>query len=150
MAEEKKEKSSGSVGIMESRDPYEVIIFLVLIMGFIGFLIERFFSFRSSDLTILEAAKAYFLGILPFVIVISSTVSILFLIGIIRSVRQLTKLHHELQLKFHSVHHAGSSHAISEERVNERWKKVQKFIMSDNTSDWKLAIIEAEIGRCDA
>jgi len=138
MAEEKKEKSGGD-------DPYVVIIFLVLLLGLAGYLIERFLNFRHSDLSFLEWAKAYFLGIRPFIIVISATVSLLFLIGIIRSIKQLTKLHHEMQLKFHSVHHAGSSHAIPEERINKRWEKVEKLITSQNMSDWKVAILEADV-----
>jgi len=145
MAEEKKEKSGG-VGILDTKDPYEVIVVLFLVFGFLGYLIERFLNFRHSDLSFLQWAKSYFIGILPFVIVMSVTISALFIIGIIRSTRQLKKLHHELQLKFHSVPvgHTGG-HVIAEERINKRWEKVQKFIMSPNMSDWKLAILEADV-----
>ncbi|MEK7552295.1 MAG: hypothetical protein AAB534_02670 [Patescibacteria group bacterium] len=145
MAEEKKEKSGG-VGIMDTNDPYEVIVILLLALGLLGYLIERFLNFRHSDLSFLEWVKSYFIGILPFVIVISVTVSILFLIGIIRSNRQLKRLHHALQLKFHSTPAGhGASHEVPAERINQRWEKVQKFIMSPNMSDWKLAILEADV-----
>jgi len=140
MAEEKKEKSGGG-----GSDAIEIVGILFLVLTVLGYIIERFLSFRHSNLSFLEWGKAYFLGIRPFIIVISTTVSILLLIGIIRSVMQLKKLHHELQLKFHSGGSAHGGHAVAEGRINKRWEKVQTFIMSSNINDWKLAILEADV-----
>lgn len=139
----KPQASTSSAGnILESNDPFEVIAFLLFFLVLGGFLFNKISDFLSSDQSFLEAARSYSLRILP----VSLVISFIFIIGIAYSLKQLTRLNNELKLKFNSsASHLPESGMASEALVNKRWQKVLSYLESTSMSDWKLAIMEADI-----
>ena len=141
----KKERRSSPTpagGILESTDPFEVIIFLLLGLVILGYLVNKISDFTQTDEPFLEAARLYILRILPISIIISA----IFITGIVYSIRQFSRLNRELKLKFHSSKsQMPASGLAAEERVNKRWQKILDYVESENMSDWKVAILEADI-----
>jgi len=139
---DKKPTSTPAVGILESTNPFEVIMFLLFGLVLLGFIVHKISDFTQADRPFLEALRSYVLRILP----VSVLISAIFIIGITYSIRQLTRLNKELKLKFHSSKSQVPAFGLaSESIVNKRWQKVLKYMESSNMSDWKLAILEADI-----
>lgn len=99
------------------------------------------FAFITSDSFIAVAKTGlFFLGMFFLTIICYSIVRIFE----IRK-KEHTHLHHEIHEYAHNKHEqekrlkeqAGGS-------KNERWSKVLSFLFSQHSSDWKLAIIEAD------
>jgi hypothetical protein len=51
---------------------------------------------------------------------------------------------HELNHRFAHAHQEGEEHAHATGGVGETWKKIDGYIRSENPSDWKVAILEAD------
>jgi len=69
------------------------------------------------------------------------------LIGIVYSFKKLQQITNE-ELKVYGPP-IGKLPDVDESKLippkNERWEKVQKYINSNNSSDWRLAVIEADV-----
>lgn len=73
-------------------------------------------------------------------VVISSIVSLLFLIGIVYSYLRLREIR-IAEAKFYGEPIVVES---VEEKRNTRWEHIQVLILSENSNDWRQAIIEAD------
>jgi len=99
--------------------------------------------FKHFDFIALLNALIHFIeAIRPFAIVFT-----LFLIGvIIYSHVHLNRIKKEEEAKFHGLRVKDVAHEPGNDPVlNEKWQKVQAHINSANPSDWRLAILEADI-----
>ncbi len=70
---------------------------------------------------------------------ISAMISLLFLVGVIYAFNKLAKLNKKQLAEYAKV--------IVEETPQERlikWEKIQRYVKSENPSDWKVAILEAD------
>ena len=117
---EGKTEHSAPTGILETTDPFEVIGILVFIIVVGGYLIGKFVNFWQSDEPFWTAVYNYYIHLLSYLLPISILVSGLFLIGLVYSVRQLTRLNKQLKLKFHSSKghgHGGHGHGGHDERM---------------------------------
>jgi len=74
--------------------------------------------------------------------IISYVVSLLFVIGIVYSVIQIRKIR---ILEAESIGAPKSAPTSVEERKNEKWQNIVDLSSSLNPSDWRLAILEADI-----
>jgi len=160
---EGKTEHSAPTGILETTDPFEVIGILVFIIVVGGYLIGKFVNFWQSDEPFWTAVYNYYIHLLSYLLPISILVSGLFLIGLVYSVRQLTRLNKQLKLKFHSskghghgghghgghdeheTSSGGHKHTALENEMEKKWAKVLSYLESNNMSDWKMAIFEADI-----
>ncbi|MFZ2049076.1 MAG: hypothetical protein WAV25_02170 [Minisyncoccia bacterium] len=89
-------------------------------------------------------AAYFWTHMMPIIGIIGVFVVILCTIGIIYNIRKLNKIIEEEKLLYgHNEDIFGLG--VDETFVNEKWEKVQKNINSLNQSDWKLAIIEADV-----
>jgi hypothetical protein len=113
-------------------EPFLTLLIIAIVLGFV-----------SSILAlgpIRDTLYRIVLSALPFLIIASAVISGLLILGIIHSVVRLTKINRDLKASVHTevpVHPA--------EVRNEKWDRVIDHIESDNPSDWRLAILEADI-----
>ena len=122
--------------------------------GFTEFL-NLFLLFITGKATMTEIARITTLsGLRTFIysfLIFSfmSSVVLLWLIGI--TARKLARVHRNMFDPLHEPHAAAdvelvpSGDAPVVEEINPKWRKVLEHIASENPSDWKLAILEADI-----
>jgi hypothetical protein len=88
-------------------------------------------------------------GILSAIVTVAFPVSLFFIIGIVYCVEQIKFIRKKEEEKY-GVHvvpayetgvKANKGNAV----LAERWATVQKHILSDNSNDWRQAILEADI-----
>lgn len=105
-----------------------------------GFL-QNLFSFSVSNQTISIAKTALFFFATFFLIIICYTIVRLFEIR----AKERKHLHHEI---YEYAHNKAEQEKRLREEVggskNERWSKTLNYLFSQHSSDWKLAIIEAD------
>lgn len=99
--------------------------------------------FKNFDFIALLNSLIYFIRtIRPFAIVITL---ILVYISVYAYIR-LKQIEKEEEKKFHSLRVKEAVHEQGNDPVlNQKWQKVQAHINSTNPSDWRLAILEADI-----
>lgn len=120
-----------------------VSIFIVLlwttILNYI--LLSRFGSYAN----IWQLIVAWFFKYLwPIILVLSAIISILAVCGIIYNYKKLLKINLEEQ-KIYNPKIVGVSAEEPVILTNPKWERVQKHLESDNSSEWRLAIIEADV-----
>lgn len=136
-------KESPKDQIVEYGFPILVMIFIVIVWSMIlnYFFVRQFGPYA----TIWNSIVAWFLHyIWPIVIALSIIASILAIIGIVRSYVGLKKINEEERQIYGPTPEA----LKAEEPVtnkNERWDNALAHLNSANASDWRLAIIEADI-----
>jgi len=87
-----------------------------------------------------------FRGFLNFIIVLSIPVSLFFLIGIIYSVEQLKHIRKKEDERYDvKVEPAYETNAKGSAILADRWEKVLTYVSSENPSDWRQAILDADI-----
>ncbi len=96
-----------------------------------------------------ESVVAFIFYLLDVLKPFSTLLSLLFLTGIIYCVIRTGAIFHEAE-EAHGGHghksHSGESHAHSSSTTtNKRWDKIEEHIGSENSSDWRLAILECDI-----
>ncbi len=96
-------------------------------------IIEKFQSFWASLI-------AWYKRIEPYLRIISWAVSAVFVYGIAYSVTQRNRL-----FKLEEDRVNPKTTEVSDIYANHKWERVLKHIESHNESDWKLAILEADI-----
>lgn len=144
MAEEKK--------VTVTKDPVAVAIEV----GVVGLLvlaivdaIRRFFEslFARVELTFFGHVQGVFIDILPLLKVLSIIFSVIFIISLAHFTRKTNMIRAEEHKELYPV--KGISNGIIDSRpehnLNEKWEQVLKLLESDSASDWKLAILEADI-----
>jgi hypothetical protein len=112
--------------------------------------VEYFFlrivdAFKNFDIiAILNGLIHWVTVVRPYAIVIM----ILLVYVIFYSVIKLKKIEKDEETKFHYQrleHQASTISADQDAELNQKWVNVQTHINSDNPSDWRLAILEADI-----
>ncbi|MDO8729319.1 MAG: hypothetical protein Q7K26_05560 [bacterium] len=97
--------------------------------------------------SIWEKILDYFLErIWPIWKLVAVFVSTLALVGIVHNARKLR----EINIEENKIYNPSSTTSMSDnnkttELKNKKWEKVMKYANSDNASDWRLAIIEADV-----
>lgn len=129
----------------ESNDPFGVLAILFLVAFLVAYLTERIVAFSKSELPFHEAAYNYLSRAMLYLSPISLILSAVFIFGIVYSLRKLGKVRKELNLKYHSGKESISEFTKSDKFINKKWNKVLEYLESQNMSDWKLAILEADI-----
>ena len=139
-------KSAPKVASKPTPKPLETVLTIIVIAAIIGTVTERLREmFANVPAEAIQGSLyAYFINSLyPILKAISFILSVLALWGIAWSVTKLTKLN-------------GTQNAIfapkiipngkaTEPHRNRRWEKVLQHINSQNSNDWKFAILEADI-----
>ena len=120
---------------------------LILLAAIIAALLSYLESFGLSTLGILWASIMDFLRrIWSFWKLLAVILSILAIAGIIHNSRKLKAINLEEQKIYGTVPEITD---YDEEEIiepkNEKWEKVLKYTNSGNASDWRLAIIEADV-----
>jgi hypothetical protein len=124
---------------------------------FVLFLLQRGFHFvqrvienrgyvTESDQinSVLNSLYYFFISSTLFFVIISNVISVLFLMGIIYSVIRYSEIYKEQKSRLYpQVQPAGGP--VTARYVNENWERIQSHINSPNPSDWRLAILEADI-----
>ena len=144
MADKKPEKKGDKKAPPAAR-PIEIIVAEIviiggLLLGFI-FLISSWIDFDAPN----GGVRAFFIGLLSSVQVLSTFVSLLFIMGIIYAKFKMGQVDRSSKLR-------AKVKAVEEKKVikqqnaeNKKWKKVLEHVGSENSSDWRLAILEADI-----
>ena len=101
-------------------------------------LIYRWFTNRSVP----EELAQYFGSFIFWARLIGSILSIGFLVGAAILLYRLYKIRTAQIQDLEALHQKTA--AVAEEPKNERWQKVLKYFESENSAEWKLAIIEAD------
>jgi len=156
MAEEKKTtkltKPTKPTGGNSDEKAFEQITFLLAGLILLGAVATALLNYiESLGLGALEGiwdrtVDYFLLNIWPTWKLIAAVASTLALVGIINNSRRLRAINIEEQ----KIYDSTSETVVSDEgRVikpkNEKWEKVIKYANSSNASDWRLAIIEADV-----
>jgi len=133
---------------------FEVLIVAAIVYGVFRLVeaivsyIEHFFQAAGSSIgTAVAGPFAIFVVLLPFIKALALIFSVLLFIGIIHFSRKITKIHKELGDPLYQarvVSSEGSAHN-GEHIVNPKWQRIQEHINSSHPSDWRFAILEADI-----
>lgn len=149
MAEEKKstKPAKPSGGSSDSRTA-EQITFLLAGLLLLGAIASALLAYLGSlDLGAPNSFWEYFLEhIWPIWKIIAAILSALALAGIVYSSWKLRAINLAEQNIYGP---SPETSVLGEERLvepkNERWEKIMGYVNSDNASDWRLAIIEADV-----
>ncbi len=134
MAEEKKYKL---------KDPLVLILYALLLSRIINNLVDRLQNaFAGSG--------GYFShGIWPFIFALlkftSTLLSLFFATGLVYSTIRLTQLRTAERRRVHEAEQALLPTTASGKPRNLKWERVLQHIESENPTDWRLAILEADI-----
>lgn len=152
MPDEDKKKEGGGRP-QNQRDPLVYTIAAVVILLLIAGAIERLISFLT-DAGAIEWFEVEVLGLyvdlLPLLQVFSIIFSAVLVVGIISLNRKIIAIRDEerkiLWPKDEPVSFLDSvMEDDAPDSTNPRWKKVLEYMESENQSDWKQAILEADI-----
>lgn len=142
-------KSSG--GELFHKDHYKEVFWLIAALIVISLIVNRLiYLFSSTDWFILgwwHALVAYLVWFWPYWKIIAV---ILTFAAIIWGTYSYLKLQ-EVEAEEEKIYGKSTDEAFAEEegqpveKENEKWKRVYEHTMSNNSSDWRLAIIEADV-----
>lgn len=124
-----------------------LIVFFIYLIWLVFERIQQYMlvSNIGSFSEVWSAFVRYFVAhILPVVKVMEAVVITFCIYGIFHNIINLNKIVSEEKL-IYGLKDGITSLGTEEPLVNERWEKVQRYINSINASDWKLAIIEADM-----
>ena len=151
MAEEKKPTKAVS-GDGDNKKAFEQIIFLLAGIALVGVIIITLRNYIESlglgtASSLWERVLGYFFQhIWPVWKLIAAIVSALAFVGIIHNVRKLQAINIEERKIYNPL---PQSFVLDGNKVtelkNEKWEKIIKYANSGNASDWRLAIIEADV-----
>lgn len=135
----------------KQKDQFVEVMFPILVMAFIVILWSMILNYLfvrkfGSYVGLFQAIAAWFLHyIWPIIIVLSVLVTILAIIGIAYSYGKLVKLNQEEEKTYGppAEEEAKADDVVSNK--NERWEHAVAHLNSANASDWRLAIIEADV-----
>jgi hypothetical protein len=155
MAEEKKPAGAGN---KTNSDYAGQAVFLVVGLFFLAALAPRFLNYLKgfeylTYSSILAQAAAYFREhIWPVWKQIAVGLSVLALAGIIYNSRKRQEIEAEEQKIYGATKDISTETSPTKEesgnkeaQPNEKWQKILDYANSDNVSDWRLSIIEADV-----
>lgn len=150
MAEEKKPiKTGGGSG---DKKMLEQVIFLLIGLFLLAAILVGLLNYienlgLGSVNSIWARVLNYFLNhVWPVWRLIAGIVSLLALIGIVYNFWKLRAINIEEQKIYNPLPETvvGSDESITRQK-KEKWEKVLKYLNSNSASDWRLAIIEADV-----
>lgn len=134
---------------------FEIFIIFALIVAFLGNVTGIFDHINIGGQSISDMWDSFAIQYLPLIKLISISLTIALIVFIIYISLEIDKVLGKIR---ESVEEAKGKYSIpvftSEEKSqdveqthmeNARWQKVLKLINSEQTSDWKLAILESDI-----
>ena len=145
-------KGDKKAGAGDSARALEIVVAEILIvLGILFWLFFLILNWLGLDLShglqpeVVESFKRLMIGLLSSTQVISAFVSLLFLMGIIYAKFKMGQLdrHTKLQERVKQAEIRKIEKQVSTE--NKKWKKILEHVSSDNPSDWRLSILEADI-----
>jgi len=148
MADEK--KTAKSSGMISDSEATERIIGLLLLLVFLSLLLTGLLNYFNNLGTndIWAKIMDYFLkNIWPWWKIVAVLVSILAILGIIYNSWKLRAINISENLIFNpglGIVATDEGREVREPK-NERWEKILEYLNSDNPSDWRQAIIEADV-----
>jgi len=151
MAEEKKPTKTAT-GSSNDRKTVEQITFLLAGLVLLGAIATALLDYiENLGLGTPESFWArtvdYFLALVwPIWKLVAAVVSVLALAGIVHNSWKLRAINIEEKKIYNSSPEtsASDSNEIAEPK-NEKWEKIMKHANSSNASDWRLAVIEADV-----
>ncbi len=124
------------------------LCFLVVVLGYFSQFITK--TSTSDTINIANTTHRLLLVLPDYAVLLMSRLvpfsfflSLLLVIGIITSLNKLMNLRDEMHRNLSPVVKASNPDFV--EIKNERWQKIILHINSNNSSDWKLAILESDI-----
>jgi len=129
-------------------DPIEEFAFLFLLLLILSALVARFVAvFNSTDFDggLVSSLSNIWNNFLPTLKIISLVVSGFSIAGIVYSLKQLTALNKALNAYYGVVPVVATDESQTYLPKNKKWERVLVHMSSNNPSDWKLAILEADI-----
>lgn len=145
MAENKKDKKEKPPAKVDAFEEAVIALFILLIVGTLATkLLSSSFSGGLSG-SILSSISAFFGKITPSLKVLSILLSGLFVAGIAHNLSKLTAINKALNAIYGAPVLTTPINDFSYIPKNRKWDRVMIHMASDNPSDWKLAILEADI-----
>lgn len=155
MADKKPDKGGGKKGDKkpaESARPLEIVVaeFLIICAAVVGifFFVLRWFGLDVSeglDAGFMESFKRSMVILLSSIQTLSAFVSLLFIMGIIYAKFKMGQVVRAKKLQAKVLQAEVKRVEKQASTENRKWKKVLEHVSSDNSSDWRLAILEADI-----
>lgn len=124
-----------------------LLVAMLLIGALASALLSYFEALRSGVSGDLWTRMVdYFLDhIWPIWKIIAAIISALSIWGIIRNMWKLQAINVEDNKIYNPVPVVSASEKKVVEQKNDRWEKILKYANSDSVSDWRMAIIEADV-----
>lgn len=110
--------------------------------GMDGWVKESDIAYIDSEPTTIEKGIMWVYSVISFAKIFSFILCIIIILWLAYLIRGLTKLRVNNRALLYPIKDNG---LVSDSIVNPKWEKIQTHIESLNESDWKLAIIEADI-----
>lgn len=129
----------------KGKDLTDEVIIILFITFFLWLLWNRLQDiFQLDSATLWAAIVAWFMdNVWPVILFIGAIIVILTTWGIIYNYRKLLAINEEEREIYSPMKKEEKGEAPM--RKNDRWERVVKHINSPESSDWRLAIIEADI-----
>lgn len=108
-------------------------------LEYLFYQIYRFFSGEFSTGGVYEQFVDLSANLMPFSVIFS----LILIVGIVYCFIRLREIEHEM-IYSHGGGHEGGSHSVID-NPNKRWARIVDHLESDNESDWRLAILEADL-----
>lgn len=143
MADDKKKAVSAP-----PQDQVEVLIVLLFLLMIGGVIYQRITSYFNSNPDIKGTPQNLyqaFLSITPSLQIISVIISGLLLAFIIVISRKIGRIRQAQRLVLYPSGSDDAGTTAPQKMVNKKWERVLMHANSNNPSDWRLAIIEADI-----
>jgi len=105
----------------------------------LDYIYSKIYNFFTGGYDFFAGHKSGFLEALFWVKIFSVIISIVFIFGIAYSFIKLLEIRKKRMVEF--------AKTVIEEPIEERakrWDKIKKYIQSNNSSDWRMAIMEAD------
>ena len=136
----------------EKDDTLNKLIFIFLGLFLLWVLIQRLFLvlnyyFSGGYDSLWQRTEVYFLQyIWPFIKLVAIAITGFGIYGISKIIKNMSELRKEERLIYGSTSvNVSELEAEGGSPKNEKWEQVQTHINSKNPSEWRLAIIEADI-----
>lgn len=118
------------------------IVVLLFLLGMVYMRITEAIGNQNDRVSLfLKGISDFFEKINPFLEAFAVIISLLFIFGIVNVLIKYRKVLTEDYKKYNPQKQV----LVEEKVVNEKWQRIQDHVNSDNISDWKLAILEADI-----
>lgn len=106
----------------------------------IEFLYYQIYRLLTGQIIDFSRIFEWLVGVSSAIAPFSAVISLLMLVGIVYCFRRLHEVEHEMMAHLHDVEAGPVS-----DSPNKRWVRIINHLNSDNESDWRLAVLEADL-----